>query len=220
LSSSSGVLAQCPAEVQSWFIGAYATAIHVVFLSAVPVGLVAFGLAFLLPEIRLRTATRTSDTAEAFGIPTAHTSLQELQLALSRHLSRENRLRGYERLVRRANVDLGPGEAWMICRLSEEDSRHIDVMAQASKTPQERVRAVAAALDQRGYVTIDGETVYPTESGRQVAALLLATEEKILNELLEQWSPHDHPDVEALCAEIAARLTNDERILADAGRAS
>jgi EmrB/QacA subfamily drug resistance transporter len=220
LSSSSGVLAQCPAEVQSWFIGAYATAIHVVFLSAVPVGLVAFGLAFLLPEIRLLTATRTSDTAEAFGIPTAHTSLQELQLALSRHLSRENRLRGYERLVRRANVDLGPGEAWMICRLSQEDSRHIDVMAQASKTPQERVRAVAAALDQRGYVTIDGETVYPTESGRQVAALLLATEEKILNELLEQWSPHDHPDVEALCAEIAARLTNDERILADAGRAS
>jgi EmrB/QacA subfamily drug resistance transporter len=220
LSSSSGVLAQCPAEVQSWFIGAYATAIHVVFLSAVPVGLVAFGLAFLLPEIRLRTATRTSDIAEAFGIPTAHTSLQELQLALSRHLSRENRLRGYERLVRRANVDLGAGAAWMICRLSQEDSRHIDVMAQASKTPQERVRAVAAALDQRGYVTIDGETVYPTESGRQVAALLLATEEKILNELLEQWSPHDHPDVEALCAEIAARLTNDERILADAGRAS
>src|SRR5512133_2165400 len=219
LSSSTGVLAQCPSEVQSWFIGAYATAIHVVFLSAVPVGLLAFGLAFLLPEMRLRTATRTTDTAEAFGIPTARTSLQELQLVLSRELSRENRLRAYERLVRRANVDLEPGEAWMISRVSQEGYRQIDVMAGASKTPHGRVREVAAALEQRRYVTIDGETVYPTESGLQVAASLLSTEEKILCELLEQWSPHDHPDVEALVAEIAAKLTNDERVMAGVGHA-
>ncbi len=79
LTGPSGVLTQCPAEVQAWFIGAYATAIHIVFLSAVPVGIVAFGLAFLMPEVRLRTATRTTDTGEAFGIPTARTSLEELQ---------------------------------------------------------------------------------------------------------------------------------------------
>jgi hypothetical protein len=90
LTGPAGVLAQCPAEVQAWFIGAYATAIHIVFLAAVPVGLVAFGMAFLLPEVRLRTATRTTDTGEAFGIPASRTSLQELKLALSRHLSREN----------------------------------------------------------------------------------------------------------------------------------
>jgi len=53
-------------------------AIHVVFLSAVPVGAVAFALAFFLPEVRLRTATRTADTGEAFGMPSERTSLQEL----------------------------------------------------------------------------------------------------------------------------------------------
>jgi MFS family permease len=217
LAGPSGVLTQCPAEVQAWFIDAYATAIHIVFLSAVPVGIVAFGLAFLMPEVRLRTATRTTDTGEAFGIPTARTSLEELQLALSRHLSRENRLRGYQLVAERANVDLEPGEAWMLNRVSREGSRVVDVMAQASKTPLGRVRDVAAALAQRGYVTIDGETVSVTESGQQVAALLVAGQEEILHEFLEGWSPHEHPDVEAMVHEISAWLSAEHRGMVGAG---
>jgi DNA-binding MarR family transcriptional regulator len=211
LTGSSGVLTQCPAEVQAWFIGAYATAIHIVFLSAVPVGIVAFGLALLMPEVRLRTATRTADTGEAFGIPTARTSLQELQLALFRNLSRANRLRGYQVVAQRANVDLEPGEAWMLNRVSREGSREFAVMAEASKTPPGRVREVAAALAQRGCVTINGETVSVTESGRQVAALLVAAQEEILNEFLAEWSPHEHPDVEAMVHEISAWLSAEDR---------
>ncbi len=218
LTGPTGALAQCPAEVQAWFTGAYATAIHIVFLSAVPVGLVAFGLAFLLPEVRLRTATRTTDTGEAFGIPTARTSLEELEVALSRHLNRENRLRGYELVARRANVDLEPGEAWMISRISRDTSRRVDEMAQASKTPAWRIREVAAALAQRGYVNIDGETVSITEPGRRLAALLLTAREEILNEFLEGWAPQDHPDVTALVHEISARLSGEERGPVGAGR--
>jgi DNA-binding MarR family transcriptional regulator len=220
LNGPAGVLAQCPAEVEAWFKGAYATAIHVVFLSAVPVGLVAFGLAFLLPEVRLRTATRTTDPGEAFGIPTARTSLQELQLALSRHLSRESRLRGYQLLTRRVNVDLEPGEAWMLSRVSRETSRQVADMAQASKTPIARVREVAAELAQRGYVAIDADTVSVTESGRRVAATLVAAQEEILCEFLEGWSPHDHPDIEALVAEFSAKLTSEEWGLVGAGHAA
>jgi EmrB/QacA subfamily drug resistance transporter len=217
LTGPSGVLTQCPAEVQAWFVGAYATAIHIVFLSAVPVGIVAFGLAFLLPEVRLRTATRTTDTGEAFGIPTARTSLEELQLALSRHLSRENRLRGYQLVAQRANVDLEPGEAWMLNRVSREGFRQVDVMAQSSQTPVGRVREVAAALTQRGYVTIDGETVSVTESGRGVAALLVAAQEEILNEFLEEWSPNEHPDVKALVHDVSAWLSGEHRAMVGAG---
>jgi MFS family permease len=214
LSGPSGALAQCPAEVQAWFIGAYATAIHVVFLSAVPVGVVAFALAFFLPEVRLRTATRTADTGEAFGMPSERTSLQELQVALSRQLSRKNRLRAYERLARRANVDLAPGETWMLSRVSQETSRPIAAMAEASKTPESRVRQVASALAQRGYLTIEAETVFVTESGRQVASSLEAAQEEGLNELLEGWAPHDHPDVEALVAEISKRLSSEDWAMA------
>ena len=216
LSGPSGALAQCPDEVQTWFVGAYATAIHVVFVSAVPVGIVAFGLAFLLPEVRLRTATRTTDTGEAFGIPTARTSLEELQVALSRYLSRENRLLGFERLARRAGVDLEPGETWMLRRVARDTSRQIPDMAQKSKTPIDRVREVAAGLNQRGYVKIEGETVSVTESGRRVAALVKAAQEEVLNEILEGY---EDPDVEALAAEISARLTSEDSGLVGAGHA-
>jgi Mn-dependent DtxR family transcriptional regulator len=73
-----------------------------------------------------------------------------------------------------------------------------------------RVREVAAALAQQGYVTVDGETVSVTESGRRVAATLVTTQEEILNEFLKEWSPHDHPDVEALVAKFSARLVSEQ----------
>lgn len=62
-------------------------------------------------------------------------------------------------------------------------------MARSPKTPMGRVREVAAALAQRGYVTVDGDTVSVIESVRRVAARLVATQEEILNEFLEEWSP-------------------------------
>ena len=90
-------------------------------------------------------------------------------------------------------------------------------MAQRSKTPIDRVREVAAALNQRGYVKIEGETVSVTESGRRVAALVKAAQEEVLNEILEGY--REHPDVEALAAEISARLTSEDSGLVGAGHA-
>lgn len=106
----------------------------------------------------------------------------------------------------------------MISRISRDTSRRVDEMAQASKTPAGRVREVAAALAQQGYVKVDKETVSITESGRRVAALLVTAREEILNEFLEGWAPQDHPDVAALVREISARLSGEERGLVGAGR--
>ena len=105
----------------------------------------------------------------------------------------------------------------MLTRVSREGSREVDVMAQASKTPPGRVRDVAAALARLGYVTIDGGTVSVTESGRRVAALLVAGQEEILHEFLEGWSPHEHPDVEAMVHEISAWLSAEHRGMVGAG---
>jgi hypothetical protein len=43
-----------------------------------------------------------------------------------------------------------------------------------------------------------------------VAATLVASQEEILNEFLAEWSPHEHPDVEALVAEFSARLVSEQ----------
>jgi hypothetical protein len=55
-----------------------------------------------------------------------------------------------------------------------------------------------------------------TESGRRVAALVKAAQEEVLNEILEGY---EHPDVEAMVAEISARLTSEDPGLVGAGHA-
>lgn len=52
--------------------------------------------------------------------------------------------------------------------------------------------------------------IFVDKSGRRVAATLVASQEEILNEFLEEWSPHDHADVEALVAEFSARLVSEQ----------
>jgi DNA-binding MarR family transcriptional regulator len=108
----------------------------------------------------------------------------------------------------------------MLNRVAREGFREIDVMAQRSKTPPARVREVAAALAQRGFVTIDVDTVSVTEAGRQVAALIVAAQEEILNEFLEGWSPQEHPDVKILVHEISARLSEEHEGLVAVGSAA
>ncbi|MET1004916.1 MAG: MFS transporter, partial [Propionibacteriaceae bacterium] len=217
LTGSGGVLAQCPVEVQTWLVDAYATAIHIVFLAAAPVGLIAFLLALLLPEVTLRTATRTPDPGEAFGMPHARTSAQELAVALSRELGREDQLRAYSMLAERAGVDLTPGESWMLSRVAQTGSRRVPDMSQASSTPEARVQAVAESLAERGYVTVTAETVTPTAEGRRVAESLQHTQEELLNQILEGWEPREQADVQALVADISARLTGEKSNLAGAG---
>ncbi len=209
-------IAACSPEVRSWFVAAYADAIHTVFLTAVPVGLVAFALAFLLPEVPLRTVTRTADLGEAHGMPSARVSSDELRVALSRHLSREDRLRAYAQLNRRAGLDLSPGQGWMLSRVARDGARRVPDMAEASRTPVERVREVADGLVARGFAHVTDDTVTTTDSGRQAAAALHTAQCAALDEILEAWSPRDHRDVRELVDTISTRLLEEDRGLAGA----
>jgi EmrB/QacA subfamily drug resistance transporter len=53
---SPDALRALPAQVRSGYLEAYATALHPVFLAAVPLCLIAFAVAWIVPEMRLRTA--------------------------------------------------------------------------------------------------------------------------------------------------------------------
>jgi DNA-binding MarR family transcriptional regulator len=105
----------------------------------------------------------------------------------------------------------------MLNRVAQEGFRQVEVMAERSKTPLGRVREVAAALAQRGYVMIDRDTVSVTESGRRVAAAMVAAREEILNEFLEGWSPREHSDVKVMVHEISAWLSDERPGLVAAG---
>jgi DNA-binding MarR family transcriptional regulator len=216
LADSAENVGECSPEVQSWFVAAYADSIHTVFLAAVPVGAVAFALAFLLPEVPLRTVTRTADLGEAQGMPHARASVEELQVALARHLGRDDRLRAYRRLAARAGLDLAPGESWMLSSVVRDGSRRIPDMAMRSGTEVVRVQEVAAALAARGYALVTGDSVTATDAGRQAAASLREAQRDALNEILDGWSPRQDEGIQDLVDTISARLLAKDRGLAKA----
>ena len=90
------------------YIDAVTHAVQVVFLVAVPISFVAFLLSFLLPEVELRKTVQTVDLGEVHGMPDHRSSLQEIELALTRMSSRENRGELYHTLAQRAGIELPP----------------------------------------------------------------------------------------------------------------
>ena len=82
-----------PADQIAPIVEAYAHAMHVVFLAAVPVPLVAFVLALFLKEVPLRGTARDTavDVGEGFGMPEGGDASQQLQLAIARLLQHKGR---------------------------------------------------------------------------------------------------------------------------------
>jgi hypothetical protein len=75
-----------PASQIAPIVDAYAHAVHVIFLAAVPVPIVAFVLALFLKQVPLRGTARdtASDVGEGFGMPEGSDASQQLQLAIGR----------------------------------------------------------------------------------------------------------------------------------------
>ena len=79
-----------PPEQIAPIVDAYAHAIHIVFLAAVPVPLVAFVLALFLKEVPLRGTARSaaSDVGEGLAMPEAADARLQLQLVIARLVRR------------------------------------------------------------------------------------------------------------------------------------
>ncbi|WAC55696.1 MDR family MFS transporter [Gordonia sp. SL306] len=209
LEASTLTLPSCPPAVQSWFLDGFTDAFQVVFLVAVPIGILAFALSWLLPEVELRTVTRTPEPSESFGMPSARTSLEELRLQVWRTLAREDRLRIWEIVVATAGSPLSRGEAWMVSRVSEETSRDFAAMVEASDTPLPIVKQTADDLAKRGMVTIDNETVTITPAGTAEADRLLEAQRERLRSFVADYPGSDEADVNQMLDEIAGRLHDE-----------
>src|SRR4051812_11042051 len=130
-------LGQLPPAARAMFVGAYADSLQTVFLVAAPIGVVAFLVTLLLPEVPLRTAVGGDGQAPAapFRQPEGRTSLQEVERQLAGLLSRENRPAMYRRLAARASLDLEPGQTWLLYRFDEHEVCSVDELAERIGVP-------------------------------------------------------------------------------------
>ncbi|MEE4023900.1 DHA2 family efflux MFS transporter permease subunit [Gordonia sp. PKS22-38] len=206
LEASTLTLPSCPPDVQLWFLDGFTGSFQMVFLVAVPIGLIAFGLSWFLPEVPLRTVTKTPDTGESFGMPSDRTSLEELRLKVWETLARDDRLRAWELVVETAESSLSRGEAWMVSRVAEESTREISAMVAASETPRSTVEATAESLARRGMVTIDQGVVAITAEGSAEAERLLEAQRTRLRRFVADYPGSEGAEVDELLDEIARRL--------------
>ncbi|MDT7710655.1 MAG: hypothetical protein QOG20_6262 [Pseudonocardiales bacterium] len=218
-------LGALPAAVRAAFVSAYAASLQTVFLAAVPVGVIAFGLTLLLPEIELRTAIGgdAGDTAGDTFVPAqGRTSLQEVERRLNTLLQRENRADMYRRLGARASVDLEPRSTWLLYRFDEHPASSLSGLAQRLRIDRATLEPLVGRLVERGLLAEssagEDEVLALTPAGRAALDRLTAARRDGLAELLAGWHPDGHPELAQRLHELAHDLlADDERMLRDAG---
>jgi EmrB/QacA subfamily drug resistance transporter len=202
-------------------IAAITFATQRVFLVAVPIAFAAFLLSWLLPERELRKTVQTVDTGEAFGLQETRSSLEEIELALHRFASKENRAELYQTLASRAGIDLPPRSCWLLYRLADQPAATVHEVASRLKVDSQIIQPGVDGLVSAGMVEeVQRGTecdLALTPAGSDAIARLVEARRSGLTELLEGWNPQEHPEVIEMVKELAgALLADDKRLVADA----
>jgi EmrB/QacA subfamily drug resistance transporter len=210
--ASPAALARLPAPLHTAFVDAYATSLHTVFLIAVPVGALAFLLAWTLKEVPLRSTTRAQDPADTLA-PTARPSVrdteQEMERAITSLLSRERRRTVYSELVAAAGLDLPPRAGWLLLRVGEHPGISSPDLARLLQVRDEDLRGRLAELTAAGYVapgSIDGQPLALTASGQAAHDRLFAAREDRLRRLCADWDTGQCPGLAELLTSITHQL--------------
>jgi EmrB/QacA subfamily drug resistance transporter len=218
------LVAKLPPTVHHAVSVAIADTIDRVFLIGVPIGLLAFGLSWLLPEIELRKSVRTNEPGEGFTPPRGRTSLEELQLNLERIAARENRIELYETLGHRAGLDIPPQSCWLLYRVADEPTCTVDTVAARLNVTPDILGPGLAGLEDAGLVTsVDGTAdgarhLRLTAAGESAMEHLVDARRAGLTELLEGWDLDSNAEVVAMVRRLATDLlADDQKMLAAAG---
>ena len=209
-------IAHLPPVILNELRYAIADATQTIFLVGVPISLVAFGLTWLLPEVKLRATVRTGrDLGETLPAPDARSSLEEVQLALDRVIRTENRSDVYKTLSERAALDLGPQACWLLFRLDEFPMLNEYGLAQQYKVPGSVLDQGIQELADESMITLNGtDPIVITAKGRATIAALTEARRAGLEDLLDGWNPKEHPELEALVRQLAGvLLAGDDKLV-------
>jgi EmrB/QacA subfamily drug resistance transporter len=195
-----------PPAVVDGYLRSYLNSLQTVFLYTVPVAALAFILALLLPQVPLRTTAGAVDTGEGYGMPTAHSSADELERALSVLARREDAARVYRWIADQAGTKVGPGATWLLGWLGRTGGVSMSDLPSSRFVSPDRAVAWADELRAAGYVSGDG-TLELTGPGRSVLDRVASAREVGLARLLDGWSPELHPELLRRLRELATELT-------------
>ncbi|MEQ0559573.1 MDR family MFS transporter [Amycolatopsis sp. NEAU-NG30] len=200
-----------PEAVSAPVVKAYSDSLHVVFLAAAPVGLLAFALAFFLKEVPLRDTARAAapDLGDGFAMPEANTDDRELERAVATLFFRERR-KVAPSIIERAGGELDEGGVWCLLQVHLRERRGepatLREIAAHFGVPAPVLEPAFNRLELTGHLryTRDGwELTAPghAEFGRVVQAW-----KDWLAERLGDWGTDSRAELDAAIGRVAARL--------------
>jgi EmrB/QacA subfamily drug resistance transporter len=204
------VLKTLPAAIRADVQHAFSLALHPVFLSAIPVALVAFVLSWFLREVPLR-ATSSVGIGEGVGAaPPERASVDEVERSLVRLGGEDLRRRGYERLAALAGLDLPAGSCWILTRLAKQGPVAGEELARQANVSVDHGRPYVDRLVSEGMLVRSDGTLVLTDAGRGAADRLFAARREGLRELLADWSPEEYAELGDLLTKLSRELLGDE----------
>jgi EmrB/QacA subfamily drug resistance transporter len=197
-----------PAPLHDAYISSFTDALNVVFLVATGVMVLAFLLAWFIREQPLRATVETAaGLGESLGAPVDTDSLREVTRGLTRLVGRERTLAFIAGATRRAGVDLEPGPAWLLLHAGRAGApaspANLREIRERPHVDGPRFDAALAALRTRGAIGEDG-CVSP--AGHALRDQLVAARTDCLRELVQDWEPDRHPELDPLLRRLAEEL--------------
>ncbi len=202
--SNPEVIKHLPPAVHEAYQVAVTEALHPIFYLGAAIALVAFALTWLLREIPLRATARVPDTRRGLGAASEDDSLAEVQRALATLAHRDNRWALYERLAKRAGIDLAPPSLWLFCRLATRTPIRTDDLARDLTVDGGRLSPLLVTLEQDDLVAEGGDgSLHLTALGDSQWARLVAARREGLDEYLAGYDPDEHPDLRRMLDDLA-----------------
>ena len=205
-----------PAAQIAPIVDAYAHVIHVVFLAAVPVALVAFVLSLFLKEVPLRGTSRvgTTEIGEAFGMPEGADSAQQLQIAIARLFRKQGRVA--LPAIREASgttLDVADGMVRGAGARPRPRSGPTAAWQRSADRSTCRLRccepAFHAARD-NGYLTGEDDRLELTEQGHEEIHKVIAGTRAWLASELSDWGAADDELLSEALTAMATRFVDED----------
>ncbi|WP_017585593.1 MDR family MFS transporter [Nocardiopsis ganjiahuensis] len=212
LESDPSAIDRLPPQVQAGFLDAYADAIDMVFLWAVPVALVGFVLALFLRQDRLRTTIRAANLDESVS-PVASPSrsaMAEVEREIYAACGAEGAETMYARLREAGGLEVSTEACWALSHIGVRGPMSAADLNRMSGLDASRWEDVHQELLDAGYLANQDEPWELNWRGEDAVRNLYEAQRTALRSLLADFGPDEHPDVFDVLERVTGNTLGDE----------
>lgn len=209
LATTPAAIAALPEGLRAIYHAAYAAGLQPVFMAAAGLSVLAFVLAWAMPEVPLRETVGNEPAppriADSFAMPRDATSLEELRRIVANAASDANRNEAVRRIIALLDLNLTPEEAWLLLQVARADD--IVTLDALHGARTQEVTPVAQRLMARGLLRDEGGgRLRTTPQGWAMYEAMVERFRARLSEAVARWDPDQHLEVRQMLTDFTRDL--------------